>query len=81
MFMKHVREQRLDLTNSLLNCKMEGGLVFDHVVKMHGYVLRLGTLDAPWADDIFIDQILALLPSSFDASVADYNARHLNETL
>ena len=82
MFMKQVRTERFDLTHALLNCKMEeGSSVFDLVWKMHGYVLRLEELDAPWSTELFIDLILTSLPPSFDDFVAEYNIHGMNETL
>ena len=82
MFMKQVRSERFALTQALLSCKMEeGSPVFDHVWKMHGYVLRLEALDAPWSTELFIDLILTSLPPSFDDFVADYNVHGMNETL
>src|SRR5664279_4750649 len=82
MFMKQVRPERFALTQALLSCKMEeGSPVIDHVWKMHGYVLRLEALDAPWSTELFIDLILTSLPPSFDDFVADYNVHGMNETL
>ena len=72
IFQKQARSERFEISQSLLNYKMaEVSSVSSHVIKLHGYVQRLGALGVPFPPGLGTDIILNSLPPSYTGIVRD----------
>src|SRR5664279_4924187 len=82
MFQKQARSARYETSQALLGCKMaEGSSVSAHVIKLHGYVQKLGALGVPFPSELGTDIILNSLPPSYAGFVMNFNMHGMNKSL
>ncbi|XP_074579600.1 uncharacterized protein LOC141836090 [Curcuma longa] len=61
--------------------KLEDTSAVQHVLKMYGYIERLGSLDFAMDHELSIDLILHSLPESYSYFVMNYRINHIESTI
>jgi hypothetical protein len=78
IFENQARVERYNISKALFACKLaEGSPISLHVIKMMGYIETLIKLGCKIKDDLAIDVILMLLPTSYEAFIMNF---HMNGT-
>ncbi|XP_074574077.1 uncharacterized protein LOC141830571 [Curcuma longa] len=73
LFDEQARSERFDVSKLLFRSRMqEGTSAVQHVLKMYGYIERLGTLGFAMDHELSIDLILHSLPDSHSHFVMNY---------
>ncbi|XP_057996544.1 uncharacterized protein LOC131175879 [Hevea brasiliensis] len=82
LFDSKCRNERYEVSRELFRCKMtEGSSVNVHVLKMIGYIEKLGQLGFVMDHELSIDLVLQSLPPSFSQFIMNFNMNQLETTL
>ena len=82
LYFEKARQERYDISNALFLCKIaEGSPVGPHVLKMIGYIERLGNLGFVMDNDLYVDLVLSSLPPSFSNFIVNFNMNNMEKML
>ncbi|KAA0063133.1 Retrovirus-related Pol polyprotein from transposon TNT 1-94 [Cucumis melo var. makuwa] len=82
MVQEQARQEKFNIINTFVNCKLtRGSQVSPHVLKIKSYLEQLQRLGLEISCELTIDIVLQSLPDNFDQFVMSYNMHGMEKSL